>query len=130
MCRDKMNNPKLLSPSTLAFVGDAVYELCVRGKIAEVERPVGELHKNSVEYVNANAQKNAYELIKDILTETEMSIYKRGRNNHVGQIPKNSSSGAYHCATGVEALFGYLYLNGESERIEELFSVIWRGISG
>ena len=130
MCRDNMNNAKMLSPSTLAFVGDAVYGLLVRTKLAEVERPVGELHKKSVEYVNANAQWNAYELIKDMLNEDEIAIYKRGRNNHVGQIPKSATSGVYHSATGVEALFGYLYLNGENDRINELFSVIWRGISG
>lgn len=125
-----MKNAKQFSPSTLAFVGDAVYGLLVRSRLAEVERPVGELHKKSVEYVNANAQRNAYELIKDMLTEDEIAIYKRGRNNHVGQIPKNSTSGVYHAATGVEALFGYLHLNGENERLNELFSVIWRGISG
>lgn len=130
MCRDTMKNAKLLSPSTLAFVGDAVYGLLVRAKLAEVERPVGELHKKSVEYVNANAQWNAYELIKDILTEEETAIFKRGRNNHVGQIPKSTTAGVYHAATGVEALFGFLYLNGEEDRLNELFSVIWRGISG
>lgn len=123
-----MDNPKLLSPSTLAFVGDAVYGVMVRAKLAEVERPVGELHKRSVEYVNANAQSNAFELIKEMLTEEEMGIYKRGRNNHVGQIPKNATSGVYHSATGVEALFGFLYLRGETERLNMLFSCIWEGI--
>lgn len=123
-----MNNPKLLSPSTLAFVGDAVYGVMVRAKLAEVERPVGELHKRSVEYVNANAQSNAFELIKELLTEEEMGIYKRGRNNHVGQIPKNATSGVYHSATGIEALFGFLYLRGETERLNMLFNCIWKGI--
>ncbi|MBE6798771.1 MAG: ribonuclease III [Ruminococcaceae bacterium] len=123
-----MENPKLLSPSTLAFVGDAVYGVLVRAKLAEVERPVGELHKRSVEYVNANAQSSAFELIKDCLTEEEAGIYKRGRNNHVGQIPKNATSGVYHSATGVEALFGFLYLKGETERLNMLFDIIWKGI--
>ena len=123
-----MENPKLLSPSTLAFVGDAVYGMLVRARLAEVERPVGELHKRSVKYVNANAQSDAFELIKDILTEEEMSIYKRGRNNHVGQIPKNATSGVYHSATGVEALFGFLYLKAETERLNMLFDIIWNGI--
>ncbi len=124
-----MQNPKLLSPSTLAFVGDAVYGVMVRSRLAEIERPVGELHKRSVEYVNANAQSDAFELIKDELTEEEMSIYKRGRNNHVGQVPKNATSGVYHSATGVEALFGFLYLKGETERLNMLFSLIWDGIN-
>ena len=124
-----MQNPKLLSPSTLAFVGDAVYGVMVRSRLAEIERPVGELHKRSVEYVNANAQSDAFELIKNELTEEEISIYKRGRNNHVGQVPKNATSGVYHSATGVEALFGFLYLKGETERLNMLFSLIWDGIN-
>ena len=59
-----------------------------------------------------------------------MSVFKRGRNNHVGQIPKSTTVGVYHTATGLEALFGYLYLKKENERIDQLFSVIWEGISG
>lgn len=124
-----MNNAKLLSPSTLAFVGDAVYGLKVRTKLSAVERPVGELHSRSVSYVNANAQSTAFDLIKDMLTEDEMSVFKRGRNNHVGQIPKSATVGVYHCATGLEALFGYLYLDGKYERIDELFDIIWKGLS-
>ena len=120
-----MNNPYLLSPSTLAFVGDAVYGLLVRQKLSEVERPVGELHTLSVRLVNANAQAKGYILIKDMLDEKETSVYKRGRNNHVGQIPKNSSVGEYHSATGLEALFGYLHLSGNIQRMNELFNVIW-----
>ena len=85
-----MDNPMLLSPATLAFVGDAVYELLVRKHISSVERPVGELHKLAVDFVNANSQAKAFDCIKDMLTEKEMSVYKRGRNNHVSQIPKNS----------------------------------------
>jgi ribonuclease-3 family protein len=123
-------NPSLLNASTLAFVGDAVFGLLVRTKLSEVERPVGELHKRSVDFVNANAQSAAYLLIKDLLTEKEMSVYKRGRNNHVGQIPKSTTVSDYHSATGLEALFGFLYLNGETDRINQLFSVIWEGISG
>ena len=123
-----MENPKLFSPSTLAFVGDSVYGLMVRTKLAEVERPVGELHKISVKYVNANAQSKAFELIKEQLTDEEMCIYKRGRNNHVGQIPKNATSSVYHSATGVEALFGFLYLKGETERLNMLFNLIWERI--
>ena len=124
-----MDKAIMSSPSTLAFVGDAVFGLLVRTKLSEVERPIGELHKKSVEYVNANAQCAGFELIKDMLTEKEMSVFKRGRNNHVGCIPKSTTVGAYHAATGLEALFGYLHLSGQSERIDELFSVIWNGIS-
>ena len=125
-----MENPKMLSPSTMAFVGDAVFGLLVRTKLAEIERPVGEMHKRSVDFVNANAQAEGFALIEPLLTEDEMSVFKRGRNNHVGQIPKSTTVGVYHTATGLEALFGYLYLKKESERIDQLFSVIWEGISG
>ena len=124
-----MSNAKMLSPSTLAFVGDAVYGVLVRAKLSETERPIGELHKLSVAYVNANAQGMAFDAIKDILSEEEMSVFKRGRNNHVGQIPKSTTVGIYHTATGIEALFGYLYLNGNINRINELFLIIWNSIS-
>ena len=124
-----MDDAMLKSPSTLAFVGDAVFGLLVRAKLAEIERPIGELHKRSVEYVNANAQCSAFDIIKDLLTEREMSVFKRGRNNHVGGVPKSTTISAYHTATGVEALFGYLYISGETERMNYLFSVIWEGIS-
>ncbi len=124
-----MDNPKMLSPSTLAFVGDAVFGLKVRTKLAEIERPVGELHKRSVDFVNANAQAEAFALIEPLLTEDEISVFKRGRNNHVGQIPKSATVGIYHTATGLEALFGFLYLKNDNQRLDELFSVIWEGIS-
>lgn len=120
-----MDKAYLLSPSTLAFVGDAVYGLLVRTRLAETERPIGEQHKLSVAWVNANAQAEAFEVIKSILTEKEMSVFKRGRNNHVGQIPKSTTVGLYHTATGLEALFGYLHINGDITRINELFNVIW-----
>lgn len=124
-----MDKAMMASPGTLAFVGDAVFGLLVRTKLAEIERPIGELHKRSVEYVNANAQAEGFEMIKDLLTDREMSVFKRGRNNHVGGVPKSTTIGNYHAATGVEALFGYLHLSGESDRINELFEVIWNGIS-
>ncbi len=120
-----MDKAYLLSPSTLAFVGDAVYGLLVRTRLAETERPIGEQHKLSVKWVNANAQAEAFELIKDKLSDKEMSVFKRGRNNHVGQIPKSTTVGLYHTATGLEALFGYLHINGCNERINEIFDVIW-----
>ncbi len=124
-----MEKAIMASPGTLAFVGDAVFGLLVRTKLAEVERPIGELHKKSVDFVNANAQAEGFEMIKNLLTELEMSIYKRGRNLHVGGVPKSTTIANYHTATGVEALFGYLHLSGEVDRIKELFDVIWNGIS-
>jgi ribonuclease-3 family protein len=124
-----MNNPNLLSPSVLCFVGDAVYGLLVREKLAEINRPSGELHKLSVRLVNAVSQAKAYKLIEPFLTEKEIAVFKRGRNFHTGRSPKSASSGEYHIATGVETLFGYLHLCGEDKRLSELFSLIWKDFS-
>lgn len=121
-----MENPNLLSPSVLCFVGDAVYGLYVRTALAEVNRPSGELHKLSVRLVNATAQAKAYELLEPYLTEVEMSTFKRGRNFHTSNTPKHSTAKEYHIATGLECLFGYLYLSGKNERADELFRIIWQ----
>lgn len=121
---------KNLSPLTLSFVGDAVYGLLVREKLAEINRPAGELHSASVKLVNATAQSNAFKLIESELTENELSVYKRGRNAHVNSVPKNSSVGEYHSATGLEALFGYLYLSGNEIRARELFKIIFEDFQG
>ena len=115
----------LLSPGALAFVGDAYYGLLVREKLAEINRPSGELHALSVRLVKAGAQAVAFKIIESELSEKELSVYKRGRNAHVNSIPKNASVGEYHSATGLETLFGYLYLSKQDERAEELFKIIW-----
>ena len=122
---DKNVNPKQLSPLNLAFIGDCVYEMLVRETlVADANRPVNDLHRESVKFVSAKAQTAAFERIKDILTEDEMTVYKRGRNAKVGHSPKSATEGEYHCATGVEALFGYLYLTEQLDRIKELFAKI------
>lgn len=122
---DKDINPKQLSPLNLAFIGDCVYEMLVRESlVCNANRPVNDLHKESVKYVSAKAQTLAFDKIKDILTDDELAIYKRGRNAKVGHSPKSATEGEYHCATGVEALFGYLYLTEQLDRIKELFSEI------
>lgn len=124
-----MDNPKLLSPSVLAFVGDAVYGLYVRTELSKVNRPSGELHRLSVKLVNAAAQAEAFEIIKDMLSEDEMSVFKRGRNFRTNSKPQSASGCQYHTATGVESLFGYLYLKGEEKRATELFNIIWNAFS-
>ena len=121
-----MDNPNLLSPSVLSFVGDAVYGLFVRTYLAEVNRPSGELHKLSVKLVNATAQAKAFRIIEPELSEKELSVFKRGRNFHTGNTPKNSTGGEYHTATGLETLFGFLYLSGENDRAKTLFDIIWK----
>lgn len=122
---DKEVNAKQLSPLNLAFIGDCVYEILVRETlVTDANRPVNDLHRESVKYVSAKAQTEAFEKIKDMLTDEETAVYKRGRNAKVGHSPKSATEGEYHCATGVEALFGYLYLTEQTDRIKELFSVI------
>ena len=122
---DKEINPKQLSPLNLAFIGDCVYEMLVRESlVANANRPVNDLHKESVKFVSAKAQTEAYEKIKDCLTDEETAVFKRGRNAKVGHNPKSASQGEYHIATGVEALFGYLYLTENAKRIKELFAII------
>lgn len=119
-----MENPNLLSPSVLAFVGDAVYSLYVRLSLSGVNRPSGELHRLSVKLVSASAQAKAYTLIEKSLSEEEQAVFKRGRNFHTGSSPKNATGREYHTATGLECLFGYLYLSGKHSRAQELFALI------
>jgi ribonuclease-3 family protein len=116
------SNPKQLSPQTLAFIGDAVYDLIVREYLVkQANRPVGELNQLKVKLVNCQSQAKYAAMLMGDLTEDEISVYKRGRNANTANTPKNSSHADYHSATGLEALFGYLYLTNQTERIKELF---------
>ncbi len=124
-----MEKPQQLSATTLAFMGDVVFSLLVRERLCQIDRPSGELHSRSVKLVNAAAQAEAYNIIKPMLNEHESAIFKRGRNAHTHSTPRHSTNGEYHTATGLETLFGYLYLSGEEERMNELFSVIWDNFS-
>lgn len=109
----------------LAHVGDAVYELLTRTMLCERgHSSVSELHRLTVSMVNAPAQARAAERLLPVLTDEELSVYRRGRNTKVNSVPHNADIGQYHAATGVEALFGWLYLQGRLERIEELFGLI------
>lgn len=122
---DTKIQPRQLSPLNLAFIGDCIYEILVReALVCEANRPVNELHRESVKYVSAKAQTEAYAKIKDMLTDEETAQFKRGRNAKVGHSPKSATDAEYHTATGIEALFGYLYLSGKTERIKQLFSAI------
>lgn len=121
-------NAMLLSPGTLSFVGDAVFGLYVRTKLSQINRPAGALHQLSVKLVSASAQSKAFGIIEPHLTEDELSVYKRGRNAHVN-VPKSATSNEYHRATGLESLFGYLYLSDNSKRADSLFEIIWESFN-
>ena len=114
------------SPLALAFLGDAVYEQLVRERLLLVaNRPVGQLHQLTVKRVCASFQAKAADLILSTLNEEEQAILKRGRNATCTTVPKHSSAIEYRHATALESLFGYLHLKGESERINQLFDIIW-----
>ena len=109
----------------LAHVGDAVYELLTRTMLCtRANSSVAQLHKQTVSYVNAPAQARAVEKILPLLDSEEASVYRRGRNAKVNSVPHNADIGQYHAATGLEALFGWLYLQGRTERAEEFFRAI------
>lgn len=112
------------SPLNLAYIGDAVFELLVRSRLlAEGNRPVNKLNKRATGYVKASAQAEAYRRLEDKLSEEELAVLKRGRNAKSFSRAKNATVSDYRHATGLEALFGYLYLKGRNERIIELFNM-------
>lgn len=117
-----------LSMLGLAHVGDGVFELMTRSMLCQQgHTAVGQLHRMTVERVKAQAQARAAEKLLPLLTEDELALYKRGRNTHVHGVPHNADVGDYHAATGLEALFGWLFLQGKLARIEELFAAIEAG---
>ena len=114
--------PREMGGPELAFIGDCVYELLVRSRVIAADAAgVQTLHRRAVALVNAAFQAQAAERLQPLFTERELAIYRRGRNAHVGHTPKNKSEAQYHAATGLEAVIGYLYLCGETERLYELF---------
>ena len=127
----KVERPELMSPLALAFVGDGVYELLARQQLlARGSAPVGRLHSRTVELVSAAAQARAYRLVAPLLSPEEEAIYRRGRNANSTRSPRHTDPAVYRCATGMEALFGWLYLTGQVARLEQLFQVILAGQEG
>lgn len=121
-----MDSPKLLNPLVLAYQGDVVYELMVRRRLIETTRlGVSALHRETVKRVCAHYQSQAMETLEPMLTEQELEIYKRGRNAS-SHVPRHADVLEYRRATGFEALFGYLSLAGEEQRLAELFEAIWQ----
>lgn len=114
-----------LSVLALAHVGDGVYELLVRTMLCgHGIGKVSDLHRKTVTYVCAPAQAKAIKKIMPMLTEKETQMYKRGRNSKMHAAPQKATVGEYHAATGLETLFGYLYLKGQYDRIGQLFRAI------
>ena len=110
-----------LSALTLAYVGDAVQTLFVRQKLVEQHDCKPDLlHKLASDEVKAEAQARLAEKLYEVFTQTELSVYLRGRNSSSHHRAKNQSSADYRKATGLEAVFGYLYLTGQTDRLMEL----------
>ena len=118
--------PEEYSPLALAFIGDAHYNLKVKEYVVELEVKPDLLQKRTSHFVSAVAQARFmdYLLKNDILTEEEINIYKRGRNTKAHKAPKNTDPVTYHVSTGFECLWGYLYLTGNSERLELIWNII------
>ncbi|MBQ7950946.1 MAG: Mini-ribonuclease 3 [Clostridia bacterium] len=109
------------SSLTLAYVGDAVYEVFIRTKLTkDCDKKVNRLHKEAKNYVSAKAQCAIALRLSDDLTEEETDIFKRGRNTKVNTKAKNADFKEYHTATGLEALIGYLYLTKNEKRLNEI----------
>ena len=114
----KEQDARQYSPLTLAYIGDAVYEMIVRTILVERgNAPVNVLHKHASKLVKAEAQADSYHRVKEMLTEEELSVFRRGRNAKSYTSAKNATIGDYRVATGFEALFGFWYLTGQTERM-------------
>lgn len=112
-----------INVKTLAYIGDVVYELCIREHvISNSNAQVNILHRKTVKYVSAKAQAKIVERILDELSEEEKYILKRGRNAAANTVPKNTDVITYKIATGFEALIGYLYLNKKQDRLNEIIA--------
>lgn len=125
LCENNLSNQNkiMYSPAQLAYAGDAVYELLVRSYIIKShDTNVNKMHKLAIKFVKANSQAFLINELDAQLTEEEKRIVKRGRNAKVTSSPKNAELMDYRYATGFEALFGYLYLNNELDRLIELFN--------
>lgn len=113
---------RAVSSLGLAHVGDCVYELMVRSWLCVHGKATNRgLHKATVKFVSATAQAAASRKILPMLTEEESDVFRRGRNSSPHTVPKSASREDYQAATAVEALFGYLWLRGETQRLNELF---------
>lgn len=129
----KFTPQQLTSVSTLglAHVGDGVFDVLCRAYLcAKGDQTVLKLHKDTVNLVKAPTQAKFADKLKPLLTEEEMGYFRRGKNAHTHAAPKSATPQEYAKATGLEALFGALYLLGRTERINELFNILMEDQNG
>ena len=111
----------------LAHMGDCVYEILVRAHLcAQGRKTVQQLHQQTIQMVKATFQARFVDKMLPILTEEELTYYRRGKNAHPHGIPKSATPAEYTKATGLEALFGYLFLSGQKERANEIFQIVMK----
>ena len=125
----EMNMPKAeidaISNLGLAHMGDCVFEILVRAHLcASGEKTVDKLHRDTIRLVKATSQAAFADKMRPLLTETELAYYRRGKNSHVHAVPKSATPAEYAKATGVETLFGYLFLSGQKDRANEIFNLV------
>ena len=125
----KMNMTKLevdaISNLGLAHMGDCVFEILCRGYLcAKGGKTVDKLHRDTIHMVKSTSQAKFVEKLLPLLSEEELAFYRRGKNSHVHAVPKSATPAEYAKATGLEALFGALYLMGRTERLNELFKAV------
>ena len=109
----------------LAHMGDCVFEILVRSYLcAQGGKTVDRLHRETINMVKATSQAKFMDKLRPLLTEEELAYYRRGKNSHVHAVPKSATPQEYAKATGLEALFGALWLMGRTERINELFHAV------
>ena len=114
-----------ISSLGLAHLGDSVFEIMVRSWLClQGKAKVKDLHRATVKYVAAPAQAERFERTESVLTEQEHDVFRRGRNTAPHSVPKAATRGQYQTATGLEALFGWLYLQGQTDRLNELFEAM------
>ena len=117
-------DPKQLGPLVLANIGDTIYDLFVRTELVDSTTLTAHgLHIGAAKRVCAKAQAAAFRRIEALLTDDESAVFRRGRNAHMGSVPKNAAIIDYRIATGMEALVGYLYLSGKDERLSQLMRI-------
>ncbi len=120
----------LYNPLVLAYIGDSLYDVFVRSRLIEKHPDMSahKLHVEGIKYVKAHGQSIAIAKIEADLTEAELSAYKRGRNTKSFTVPKNAEVGEYRRATGFEALLGWLYVNGDKARMNEIMDMAYNAV--
>ena len=127
----EMNMPKkeidAISNIGLAHMGDCVYEILVRAHLcAQGRKTVQQLHQQTIQMVKATFQAKFVDKMLPILAEEELAYYRRGKNAHPHGVPKSATPAEYSKATGLEALFGYLFLSGQKDRANEIFQIVMK----